>query len=106
MKKILIGAMIIGVTFGLGVTAMSKGSGTRVIDWHPGGKKAKINFTLHKSKGVKCNDCHVRHKSGKRHMKGCKSCHSSKANAMKVGHKLCKGCHKRKGGPKTCKGCH
>jgi len=106
MKKVLIGAMIVGVTFGLGVTAMSKSSGTATIDWHKGGKSVKINFSKHKAKGVKCTDCHRRHKNGKRHMKKCGKCHSSKANAMKVGHKMCKGCHKRKGGPTTCKGCH
>jgi hypothetical protein len=106
MNKVLIGAMIVGVTFGLGVTAMSKSSGTGVIDWHKGGKSTKINYSKHMAKGVKCNDCHRRHKNGKRYMKKCGTCHGSQANALKVGHKMCKDCHKRKGGPTTCKGCH
>lgn len=93
-------------TFSLGTIVVSKSSGTRTLDWHKGGKSVKINFAKHKAKGVKCNDCHVKHKSGSRQMKKCGSCHSSKAMAMKIGHKMCKNCHKKRNGPKTCKGCH
>jgi len=106
MKKLLIGMVVLAFTFSLGTVVMSKKSGTATIDWHKGGKSAKINFAKHKAAGVKCNSCHVKHKSGKRHYKKCGTCHGTKAQAMKIGHKMCKSCHKKKGGPKTCKGCH
>lgn len=106
MKKLLIGLVALAFTFSLGTVVMSKKSGTRTLDWHKGGKSVKINFSLHKTKGVKCTSCHHKHNNGKRYFKKCGPCHSSKAKAMKIGHKMCKSCHKKKGGPKTCKGCH
>ena len=106
MKKIVVIMLAIGLSMGLTFTVMSKGSGTRAIDWHAGGKKSKINFAKHKAKGVKCNDCHVKHKNGKRYKKKCGGCHNTKAKAKAIGHKMCKKCHKAKGGPTKCSGCH
>ena len=106
MKKLIVGLMLIGFSAALGMTALSKASGTVTIDWAKGGKTAKVDFSKHKAKGVKCNDCHIQHKDGKRHMKACGTCHNTKANAMKAGHKLCQDCHKAKGVGTTCTTCH
>lgn len=107
MKKIVLGMLLIGLSAGVGITAMTKPSGTAVINWVKGGKGATIDYSKHKAAGIKCNDCHRQHKDGKRHMKGCATCHNTKANAMKTGHKLCLDCHKAKGkGATACKDCH
>ncbi len=106
MKKLFTAFVVLAFTFSMGAIVMSKGSGSRTLDWHKGGKSVKINFSKHKAKGVKCNSCHRKHNNGKRHFKKCGSCHKSKAMAMKIGHKMCKSCHKKRGGPKTCKACH
>ena len=106
MKPLLTALCALALTFGIGVNAFSKGTGTFVIDWHPGGKKAPLSFTKHKAAGVRCKSCHPRHKNGKRYMKGCGTCHKTRANAMKIGHKMCIPCHKATKGPKTCSGCH
>ncbi len=106
MKKLLVGLTVLAFTFTLGTAVMSKKSGSMTIDWHKGGKTSKINFSKHKAKGVKCGSCHVKHKNGKRYYKACAKCHGSKAQAKKIGHKMCISCHKKKSGPKTCKGCH
>jgi len=98
--------VVLAFTFSLGTVVMSKKSGTRTLDWHKGGKKAKINFSLHSRKGVKCASCHPKHSNGKRHYKKCGTCHSSSTMAKKIGHVMCKNCHKQGSGPKTCKGCH
>lgn len=106
MRKRLRDLTLIALLFGFAVTASSMATGTRVLDFHKGGKKSRINFALHKAKGVTCNDCHHLHKSGKRYFKKCGTCHNTAADALKVGHATCIGCHKRKRGPTTCKGCH
>lgn len=106
MKKLLIGLVVLTFTFSLGTIVMSKKSGSRTLDFHKGGKSVKINFSLHKSKGVKCTQCHRKHNNGKRHFKKCGTCHTTRAKAMKIGHKLCKSCHKKNKGPTKCKGCH
>ncbi len=106
MKQVLGALLALGLVFGLAMNASSKGSGTYVIDWHKGGKKTPLSFTKHKAAGVKCASCHPKHKDGSRHMSNCGKCHSSKASAMKIGHKMCKGCHRKGRGPTSCKGCH
>lgn len=106
MKKLLVGVMLVAFSVALGMTAMSKGSGTATLNFDKAGKSATIDYSKHKAKGVKCNDCHIQHKDGKRHMKACGTCHNTKALAMKAGHKLCQTCHKAKGGPTACGGCH
>ncbi len=106
MKKILSGLVVLAFTFSLGTMVLSKRSGTATIDWHKGGKSARIDYAKHRAKGVKCNACHRKHKSGKRYYKGCGKCHSTRSNAKKVGHKLCLDCHRKTSGPKSCSGCH
>jgi predicted CXXCH cytochrome family protein len=60
--------VVLTFTFSLGTIVVSKGSGSRTLDWHKGGKKAKIDFAKHKAAGIKCNQCHRKHKSGSRQM--------------------------------------
>jgi hypothetical protein len=106
MKTSVLGLLVLVLALAAQVTASGKGSGSMVIDWAKGGKTARVDFSKHTAKGVKCVECHVLHKDGKRHMSGCGGCHNTTANALKTGHKLCLDCHKARRAPTACEKCH
>lgn len=62
----------------------------------------------HHAHQAKVEDCTTCHHNGVE-AGACTSCHGVKAEAPKAKdafHKLCKDCHKEKGGPTGCKDCH
>jgi predicted CXXCH cytochrome family protein len=63
-----------------------------------------FNHAAHQERVPDCKTCH--HKGVE--AGACRSCHDgTKAPSMKdAAHKLCKDCHKEKGGPTSCKDCH
>jgi predicted CXXCH cytochrome family protein len=63
-----------------------------------------FNHTMHQGKVPDCKTCH--HKGVE--AGACRACHDgTKGPAFKdTSHKLCKDCHKDKGGPTKCGDCH
>lgn len=118
MKMFVLVAMAALLSLAVGYDVTSKPRGTRILRLAPPShkkkKKVKINFSKHKAAGIKCKNCHRKHKSGRRHYKKCGKCHNTVAKAQKIGHLMCRVCHtKRKAAGKkhgptkaNCNGCH
>ncbi|WP_303722367.1 cytochrome c3 family protein, partial [Malonomonas rubra] len=64
-------------------------------------------ITLDHAKHQGLTECTTCHHTGE--YAACKTCHDAKPEAPKsktAFHKVCKDCHKDKGGPTKCKECH
>lgn len=91
-------AVAFGTSWWVSNLSYSKKKGTGSI--HVAGKTVKVSYDKHKAAGIKCKDCHVKHKDGKFHREDCTTCHGKKKEAptmKKMITKTCVGCHvKRK----------
>ncbi len=111
-------ALAFAASFALVATSMaSNGPEEMVLQTSAAKKPANFNHKKHQEmEGMECATCHhTKTDDGKQgpYVAGqegkCETCHNAAPNDFKaVAHKLCKDCHKEKGGnaPTKCDGCH
>ena len=104
MKRIVVAFLAVAfvAVCAFGVVAGEKGEATYTFDT----KMGAVTFP-HADHQAKVGDCKTCHHEGVE-AGACRTCHDgTKAPKFKdAAHKLCKDCHKEKGGPTNCKDCH
>jgi predicted CXXCH cytochrome family protein len=114
MKKLIL-AIVFTLVIGVGFGVAEQHPGPETIILMEGGKKpARLPHAEHQSR-LECVVCHHTIDGAESKVKKCGSCHNGdmtneKLNSYKkIGHTLCKGCHKaaeNKTAPTKCTGCH
>ena len=85
-----------------GIGRAQTGPGEVLIPAGPG--EIRFSHTLHQARAT-CGICHHQGTEAG----PCRGCHGPRPeipSAPDAFHRLCRGCHKLKGGPTTCNGCH
>ncbi len=107
MKKMLVLLVVAALVAGTAFVAVADNGPAEI---KLSAKMGDITFPHAAHQGMEGVECATCHHNGM-DQPNCHDCHGANAdvpNAKTVFHKLCKDCHKEKGGnaPTKCKGCH